>query len=790
MRVFARKIAQGALIASLVASISCFDQRGSDGAAAEGANVYYVATNGDDENSGTSPEQPLATIQQAVDVMKPGDTCYIRGGVYRETVDLSGKAGAPKQPITLTCHEGEEVTLDGTIEIDGEWTLDEGKVYKTTTKQDVTQLFVDGKLMTLARFPNALAFSDDVWHRTAARCHRSRDTTNERDRGHVVDGSQDAKAIANAGHSFNGCVALMNFGAHATASRIVENHAEGTGEFDYRPELMKFKTTLGYFFEGGIGNAERPMLDIAEEWAFDELTKTLYLWADDGEDPNGRTIHGKTQTFAITGDAATKHIVVDGLNFFATTFSFTNSDDITIRNCDFSYYAASKRALGILGPSDTAQFSGDAEDFCTDITIYNCEFRYADGSALLGDFVENIRIENNLFSYIDYACVNNDAGKESPFQPSSTIQMNKVRDLVYRRNTLSVNGNAQSFSANRYLHRKFRRFNPKIYDPTTIQPIVCEYNFHTACGLVHTDGASMYIPDMHVMESVARYNWFIGNGQRDFRWDGNNKPLTGVHANLYRNVALATGIKKMSPSGGNGFRVKGSYHEVYNNLGLGYGGELNIATEKGGNEQTITRNNAATRLTDYPIPGIASHNHGDRRKSDRRLLGMVRDVKNWDFRPRADAVELIDQGTPVECSIKGEMIDVTAGYLGEAPDIGAYEFGAETYWIPGRQEARASMPIPKAGGETVPLDADLMYLIGLGGVKAHIYLGTDPDNLALVTAKTEPQNIVSLTDEHALESGTSYSWRVDTEWSDGTVVKGEVWGFTTISDDPTPPKSN
>ena len=35
---------------------------------------------------------------------------------------------------------------------------------------------------------------------------------------------------------------------------------------------------------------------------------------------------------------------------------------------------------------------------------------------------------------------------------------------------------------------------------------------------------------------------------------------------------------------------------------------------------------------------------------------------------------------------------VTDAYLGAAPDIGAYEFGAASYWIPGQRVAKASWP--------------------------------------------------------------------------------------------------
>jgi hypothetical protein len=121
--------------------------------------VYYVAADGSDANMGTSAS-PFASIQHAVDQAIPGGTVYIRGGTYRQTITLDGLAGTPDLPITLTPYEDERVVIDGTVEIASDWTLDAGKVYKTTVTDDVTQLFVDGEPMTLARFPNALAFSD------------------------------------------------------------------------------------------------------------------------------------------------------------------------------------------------------------------------------------------------------------------------------------------------------------------------------------------------------------------------------------------------------------------------------------------------------------------------------------------------------------------------------------------------------------------------------------------------------------------------------------------------------
>jgi parallel beta-helix repeat protein len=95
----------------------CVQHQGPETAGAESpvpivsGSVCYVATNGNDSNPGTE-SQPWRTIQYAVGQISPGDTIYVRGGTYAESVLISssGAAGAPK---TLTNYPGETVTING-----------------------------------------------------------------------------------------------------------------------------------------------------------------------------------------------------------------------------------------------------------------------------------------------------------------------------------------------------------------------------------------------------------------------------------------------------------------------------------------------------------------------------------------------------------------------------------------------------------------------------------------------------------------------------------------------------
>lgn len=76
------------------------------------SKTYYVATTGNDANSGASTA-PFKTVARAVDVMVAGDTTYVRGGLYRETrSSWFKKNGTATAPIRLLAAPGETPVID------------------------------------------------------------------------------------------------------------------------------------------------------------------------------------------------------------------------------------------------------------------------------------------------------------------------------------------------------------------------------------------------------------------------------------------------------------------------------------------------------------------------------------------------------------------------------------------------------------------------------------------------------------------------------------------------------
>jgi hypothetical protein len=83
---------------------------------------YYVSNSGNDENSGKDTNTPFRTIREAVEHLNPGDTLYLREGIYLETVKITGKHPTKEHPIVIRSYPGEHAYIDGCLPLFG--TLD------------------------------------------------------------------------------------------------------------------------------------------------------------------------------------------------------------------------------------------------------------------------------------------------------------------------------------------------------------------------------------------------------------------------------------------------------------------------------------------------------------------------------------------------------------------------------------------------------------------------------------------------------------------------------------------
>lgn len=120
--------------------------------------MVYVATTGNDLNDGTAAAAFVAFVAfaQANAALEAGDTLFIEGGVYRQTLHIT-QSGTVNNLILVRPLDDDAVLIKGTDIVDG-WNLHSGGIYSTSVQMniDVThrQLYDNDELMQIARWPN------------------------------------------------------------------------------------------------------------------------------------------------------------------------------------------------------------------------------------------------------------------------------------------------------------------------------------------------------------------------------------------------------------------------------------------------------------------------------------------------------------------------------------------------------------------------------------------------------------------------------------------------------------
>jgi hypothetical protein len=763
---------------------------------------YYVSTTGSDTESG-SLEAPFATLQHCVDVAGDNAACYLRGGDYHEEVVINGK-----QSLLISNYNDEVVTFDGTIPISDWSVVDESKQLYEAKGQTTWQLFKDGKSLTLARYPNAASWSAAAWEHDGVGSSlvdsgwlvQSTSSTPN----HMVDANgeieenvheyslleksetSDSKletsgnSLSAAGVSFNGCPVVLNTGHWSTVVSTVRDHTAGGSTFEYDDETPFTSVCCDgdgrYFIEGC-----EAALDAAGEWTYNAAGELLLLSPDSLPPSN---VRGKVQTYALSFYDS-DHIQLHGINFFATSIIMFETYNSEVADCKFEYASYSRRALGEVhaGPLNDEKISpkmmsaaknfqgsgvelkagtaapvyfGSKWKYNCNITLARNEFSYTDGVAVYFRACGHDTIEDNYFHNIGYSA----AGEYGAINFMST------HNEHISRNSFDTTGGSESVLLNG-------------------EGSLVEYNFFTNTGRVQSDGAAIHAYKTAQNGLTYRYNWAMNSPRGGFRFDAAEDGNFGSNGTMHHNVAFNNDYY--------GYQIKGFEHKVYHNTGLDqgymdiclsrcypstcaesiyYNNNDSIAELNVGKLSAYTARWEAIDSFESDVYKPTLNGNVDLGKetaiSDHDLyMGPL----YGDWRPREGSV-LVDTGF----TIAG--INDLAGYtVGSQPDIGAYEFGASTYWIPGRVTDAPSMPVPFDGSAEVGLDASLMFLGGRDAVSHNVFMAKKGEPLVSAANLSVPDNILT---SPALEPGEAYDWQVVSTTSAGTMHEGPVWSFTVI----------
>ncbi|VGO23172.1 hypothetical protein SCARR_05277 [Pontiella sulfatireligans] len=699
------------------------------------ATDYYVSTTGTNDPSGGAMGAPFATISFAVTQMGAGDSCFIRGGRYHEEITVSNT-----DDLTFFAYNDETVILDGSAAITNNWTPHSGNIYKTTLTAAIWQLFADGEMMIPARWPNAdpnidfwEQWESDHWGEGRAPRNSVAPTNSN---GVFYDKPHSDIDLAASGLNISNAIAVLNVGSFRTWTRVVDSHVPGSNMFTHAPVSSGgYKDKEHYYFV--VGKLE--LLDAENEWFFDTATSNLYVWVPGGGNPAALEIKGKKTTYCFTATDC-DDLLVSGIDFFAGTFNLDGCLRARVENGELTYPSCTRRMLRIIETPQTTQVNSDFAE------VYNCTFAYTDGHGISvsGD---DSTIENCYFHHIDYSC------SELPsVMPALNISGDRV---TFRHNTL------HSFGASVGL----------------LQGNVgtTEYNNFYNGGYKQHDGAMVQVLVAKQTDANIGWNWVHDWSRLGIRFDGSG----GIGGRVHHSVGWGPNMNSTVFIGNH------ENNEIINNSGIYSSARPEIVVESApygdlpmpANTNTITRNNfarqiAGTTTDGSPVPGIYDHNW------DGYDLGMdirtqLRDPDNLDYRPIPGA-DIVDAGVVYP--------GVTDGYVGDAPDIGAYEYGASNFWIAGHKAAAASMPIPPEGTTDAKGSASLIWQPALDATSSEVYLGTDSNSVANATPASPEfkANVGNNIYDPLGLFAQPYYWRIDSVTPTGTVT-GEVWSFTPAS---------
>lgn len=253
------------------------------------AAIYYVSAEGNDSNSGTSPDQAwmsLAKLSDVQNLFNPGDhILFRRGDVFRDELIFHSK-GIEGDSIYFGAYgEGASPVISGS-KIILNWEPFEDGIYRAPYESPIQNLFADNMQLVLARHPNSGFIKID--------------------QANGIKGFYSNK-LQNEGEKWTGANVLFRTNDWTWEKKVNAGFIPGT---------IVFKSPSSYPTTDGWGfylNNHFHALDSINEWYYDQNEGYVYLKLAEGQDPNEMIIEGsvKETGFTLSGN----YCSINGINF-------------------------------------------------------------------------------------------------------------------------------------------------------------------------------------------------------------------------------------------------------------------------------------------------------------------------------------------------------------------------------------------------------------------------------------------------------------------------------------------
>ena len=329
------------------------------------AAEYYISSSGDDSADGLSPATSFRTIDKVNELrLQPGDKLLFKSG-DRFVGTLRVKSSGDKDnPVIVTSYGGDEQPVfSGSMAITGIKSLG-GNLYEAPCTKPVENLFLNGKLMIIAREPNSGFFTMegggiDYLVDTDLKLPRK-----------VIEGARVRLRSTDWSYEYRNAVGFSDY----------------TIKFD----SMLFHTSFkNYYCKAGYGyylDNKKEFLDIPNEWYWSEKDKKVYFISN--VEPDKMQLRGSYVENGVVLAENVSNVRFQGIKIEDYTGNGIQAEglnnDVQITNC-------SVVNIGVVG----IFFKNRG----VNLVISNNELRDITGSgirliAAQNSFVENNRVKN------------------------------------------------------------------------------------------------------------------------------------------------------------------------------------------------------------------------------------------------------------------------------------------------------------------------------------------------------------------------------------------------------------
>ena len=723
---------------------------------------------------------PYPTILGALENAESGQNIFVQEGRYTDLIfaDYINQSYFQEGPTIKVIGENENTYIDGTVEVNANWeqfNLNGNQVYKASLDMGQISKRANTKIDTIY--------------------------------GVFVNNRYMIPAMP------------VNF----------KNPTDLTyGNKDNPEPNTVFSEDFGAPQWGGYEPGDLNNLDTLEEYGFDKNTNTLYVYAGN-EIPDSTNVRVRVRTYSLYLHNS-DNITFNNFHFRSGAVFTRDASFIIFKNSTFSHsWEVGLRHRQMIASGIDMRHRGNMMVNGLRNTVRNCIFRYVvDGyifrtRSVRWPVYENILAENNGWfgrEYwnlkVDDNCVNCNADitNDENYFPDTwryiTMRHNRSgnigpgkRSLVeyawienHYQNTDGSGIGRASGAANKSTTRYCWLFN------TNRNGLRFDGSCAGQFGLVHNvisignkrgfrikgDKHNIYhvaAYDNYDSDVVVRPDKYCGDYGTEEHEAGVENGEGNYNTDIH-NVIAGRGFPCSSFDCGdpsitnNGADVVNTDPEfLLNESGNWYGRHFPIDNNEGVWSQSFPQ-------LEMENPWIDNKN-----RSTEQLFTIFGEdpfendrIQSYDFRPKKGSV-FIDNGKIIEGINDGQAENFYHGesfpnqnrqFIGEAPDIGPYEYGDSVYWIPGYRYDYPSIPIPRDGAENVPLEYGLAWNYpwaeNYNGVSATVTI-TGPGMNESQTFNY-PNNVMFVN----LLPNSNYSWSVSVSGINGSSM-GDNWTFKT-----------